>query len=226
MSIAENLAKVLDQIQVAQKEHPVQLLAVSKTHGVDAIAQAIDAGQRAFGENYVQEAVEKIAYFDQVMPQVKLQWHFIGPLQSNKTRDVARYFDWVESIDREKIARRLSQQRSALKPLKCLVEVNIDEQSSKSGVPVSEVRSLLDTIQSLPNLSLQGLMCIPNPQLPEAERINSLKRMRELFEQLRAEGYPMNVLSMGMSADMTEAIQAGSTQVRVGSGIFGARHYD
>lgn len=227
MSIAENIRYIREQINQIQGTDAVSLLAVSKTFGVQAVQEAIEAGQSAFGENYVQEGVQKIRYFEQAFPNVLLQWHFIGPLQSNKTREVAQYFDWVESIDREKIVRRLSEQRGAEKEaLKLLIEVNIDQQNSKSGVKAEAVRDLADLIMTLPNLSLQGLMCIPDPNRTEKERLNSLKRMRALFDQLKSEGYPMNVLSMGMSSDMIDAIHCGSTQVRIGSAIFGERHYE
>lgn len=226
MTIKNNLMDIHNRIDKASTTQSVQLLAVSKTFGVEAIAEAIDAGERRFGENYVQEGVEKIRYFNEAMPHVGLEWHFIGPLQSNKTRLVAEHFDWVQSIDREKIARRLSEQRpSRLPALNVLIEVNIDEQASKSGVSVHEVRALADVILSLPNLRLRGLMAIPEPVADAEAKRRPLRAMKVLFEELKREGYPLDVLSMGMSSDMLEAIEEGATMVRVGSAIFGERNY-
>ena len=224
--ITTNLQMIRQCIEKLDVEHRVTLLAVSKTFGVGAIAEAIEAGQRAFGENYVQEGVEKVRYFSQAYPDVALQWHFIGPLQSNKTRLVAEHFDWVQSVDREKIARRLAEQRPSDKsPLNVLIEVNIDEQDTKSGVNVDEVRALADVIMGLPSLRLRGLMAIPCPADSSEQKRRPLRAMKILFEELKAEGYPMDVLSMGMSADMSEAIEEGATMVRVGSAIFGERNY-
>ncbi len=224
--ITTNLQMIRQCIEKLDVEHRVTLLAVSKTFGVEAIAEAIEAGQRAFGENYVQEGVKKVRYFSQAYPDVALQWHFIGPLQSNKTRLVAEHFDWVQSVDREKIARRLAEQRPSDKsPLNVLIEVNIDEQDTKSGVNVDEVRTLADVIMGLPSLRLRGLMAIPRPADSSEQKRRPLRAMKTLFEELKAEGYPMDVLSMGMSADMSEAIEEGATMVRVGSAIFGERNY-
>lgn len=224
MGVQDNLKAI--QKAIDEQSNCVELLAVSKTFGVEAIEEAMRAGQQAFGENYVQEGVEKIRYFREKHPESALTWHFIGPLQSNKTKLVAECFDWVQSLEREKIARRLSEQRPAhLPPLNVLIEVNIDDETTKSGVMPKDVRALADTILTLPGLSLKGLMAIPAPaQTTEGKRA-PLKRMKALFEELKAEGYPMVVLSMGMSSDMNEAIEEGATMVRIGSAIFGVRNY-
>ena len=226
MSIKENLIRIKEEIQESLQSRPVSLLAVSKTFTPQAIEQAIQAGQMAFGENYVQEAVDKILYFKQNYPQLPLEWHMIGPIQSNKTRLIAENFDWVHSVDREKIARRLSEQRPKDKaPLNVLVEVNIDCEASKSGIEVTEVEPLLGKIAQLPSLKLRGLMCIPDPNLSEASRVQSFRKMKSLFDELNTRGYALDVLSMGMSADFILAIKEGSTMVRVGSAIFGVRDY-
>ena len=226
MTIQDNLKEIHERIKRLSTACPVQLLAVSKTFGVEAIAEAIEVGERRFGENYVQEGVEKIRHFREALPGVALEWHFIGPLQSNKTRLVAEHFDWVQSIDREKIARRLSEQRpSHLPPLNVLIEVNIDQQATKSGVKVEEVRALADLIMGLPGLRLRGLMAIPEPADDDEGKRHPLRAMKALYDALKNEGYPLDVLSMGMSSDMSQAIEEGATMVRVGSAIFGERNY-
>ena len=226
MTIKDNLKEIHEQIDRLSTACSVQLLAVSKTFGVEAIAEAIEVGERRFGENYVQEGVEKIRHFREALPGVALEWHFIGPLQSNKTRLVAEHFDWVQSIDREKIARRLSEQRpSNLLPLNVLIEVNIDQQATKSGVKVEEVRALADLIMELPGLRLRGLMAIPEPADDDEGKRHPLRAMKALYDALKNEGYPLDVLSMGMSSDMSQAIEEGATMVRVGSAIFGERNY-
>lgn len=225
MPISENLTLIRERIAELHPQQEVSLLAVSKTFPVDYIKEAIEGGQFAFGENYAQEGAEKIQYFREHFPTLKLQWHFIGPLQSNKTRLVAEHFDWVQSIDRLKIAKRLSEQRpSSMEKLNILVEVNIDAQDSKSGVAPSELPELLKAVSVLPNLRLRGLMCIPKPREGEVEKFEPFRKMRAIFDQYRQE-YALDTLSMGMSADFVQAIQAGSTMVRVGSAIFGARNY-
>lgn len=226
MTIQDNLKEIHERIKRLSTACSVQLLAVSKTFGVEAIAEAIEVGERRFGENYVQEGVEKIRHFREALPGVALEWHFIGPLQSNKTRLVAEHFDWVQSIDREKIARRLSEQRpSHLPPLNVLIEVNIDQQATKSGVKVEEVRALADLIMGLPGLRLRGLMAIPEPADDDEGKRHPLRAMKALYDALKNEGYPLDVLSMGMSSDMSQAIEEGATMVRVGSAIFGERNY-
>ncbi len=198
----------------------VGLLAVSKTFGPEAVRQAHAAGQLAFGENYVQEAVEKMA----LLADLPLQWHCIGPLQSNKTRLVAEHFQWVQTIDRIKIAQRLSDQRpAALPPLQVCIQVNVDGGPTKSGVSPAELPALAQAVAALPRLRLRGLMCIPDP-LPDAAAMQAVfARARRLFDELRAQGLPLDTLSMGMSGDLEAAIAAGSTLVRVGTAIFGGR---
>ena len=202
----------------------VTLLAVSKTFDADAVAQAVEAGQRAFGENYVQEGVEKILAMQASHPQTPLIWHCIGPLQSNKTRQVAEHFDWVQSLDRLKIAQRLSEQRPAdLAPLQVCLQVNVDGGPNKSGVTPEALTDLAHAVAALPQLQLRGLMCIPEPA-PDVESQRKLfLRCTELWALLRSQGLPMDTLSMGMSDDLEAAVAAGSTMVRVGRGIFGAR---
>jgi hypothetical protein len=200
----------------------VQLLAVSKTHGPDAVEAAYQAGQRAFGENYVQEAVEKITS----LRHLPLQWHCIGPIQSNKTRLVAEHFDWIHTIDRLKIAQRLSEQRPAsMAPLQVCVQVNVDGGLTKSGVAPSDALALARAVSQLPNLKLRGVMCIPEPAPDFEAACAKFKRARDLFSSLNADGLALDTLSMGMSADLEAAIASGSTMVRVGSAIFGERHY-
>ena len=180
----------------------------------------------SFGENYVQEGCSKIDLCRNLFPNNSLTWHLIGPLQSNKTRLVAERFDWVQTIDRVKIAQRLSDQRPAeMRPLNVLIEVNISNQESKSGVAPEQVRALADELLKMPNLKLRGLMCIPEPGETPEEKLIPLRAMKTLFDRLKEEGYEFDTLSMGMSGDMAEAVQAGSTMVRVGTAIFGPRQY-
>jgi pyridoxal phosphate enzyme (YggS family) len=224
-SIAENLAQVHAQIQAAcqaagRPESSVRLLAVSKTWGADAVRAAHAAGQTAFGENYIQEAVDKIT----ALHDLPLEWHCIGPIQSNKTRLVAEHFDWVHSIDRLKIAQRLSEQRPAhLPPLQVCIQVNVDGGATKSGVAPQDLPALAQAVAALPRLQLRGLMTIPEPaESPEAARAVH-RQARQLLEALQAQGLALDTLSMGMSADMEAAILEGSTLVRVGTAIFGKR---
>ena len=229
--IAHNLAQVRDKISAAatrcgRSPEEITLLAVSKTKPASAIAEAIDAGQRQFGENYVQEGVEKIVHFRAVHPEDPGEWHFIGPLQANKTRLVAEHFDWVQSVDRLRIASRLSAQRPAgMPPLNILIEVNIDGEETKSGVAPSEVEAFADEIAGYPGLRLRGLMAIPAPAADSESRRRPLAAMRALFERLRVKHPGMDTLSMGMSADMDEAVSEGATMVRVGRAVFGPRDY-
>ena len=200
----------------------VQLLAVSKTFGPDAVRAAHAAGQRAFGENYVQEALDKIAALADL--RAELEWHCIGPLQSNKTRPVAEHFDWVHSVDRLKIAERLSAQRPAhLPPLQLCLQVNVDGGANKSGVPPAEAPALARAVAALPRVRLRGLMAIPEPaESFEAQRA-LFAEVAALYENLRAQGLALDTLSLGMSTDLEAAIAAGSTMVRVGTAIFGRR---
>ncbi|RDI28518.1 YggS family pyridoxal phosphate-dependent enzyme [Pseudacidovorax intermedius] len=201
----------------------VRLLAVSKTFGPEVVREAVAAGQRAFGENYVQEGLDKIATLIDLRSQ--LEWHCIGPLQSNKTRPVAEQFDWVHTVDRLKIAQRLSQQRpAALPPLQVCLQVNIDGGPNKSGVAPDEALALAREMAALPQIMLRGLMAIPEPQPDAAAERAVFGRVAALAARLRdALGLPLDTLSMGMSADLESAIAAGSTMVRVGTAIFGGR---
>ena len=203
----------------------VALLAVSKTFGIKAVEAAWRAGARRFGENYVQEGVEKCRLFRERHPDAKVEWHFIGSLQSNKTRPVAETFDWVQTIDRVKIAERLSAQRPEnLAPLNVLIEVNADGEATKSGVSWDEIEALADRIAELPKLRLRGLMAIPEANGADGGR-RAFARMREAFEALKRRHPEVDTLSMGMTADWRAAVEEGSTLIRVGSGIFGARDY-
>ncbi len=226
-SIASKLQQVLHRIDdaCAQAARPVQsvtLLAVSKTFGADAVRQAHAAGQRAFGENYVPEALATIDALADLRQHI--EWHLIGPLQSNKTREVAAAFDWVHTVDRLKIAERLSAQRPAhLAPLSVCVQVNVSGESSKSGVAPADVAALARAVAALPRLRLRGLMSIPEPAQGLAAQREPHRRLRELFDALRAQGLALDTLSMGMSADLEAAVLEGATLVRVGTAIFGAR---
>lgn len=224
-NIAERLKSTQASIQRSTQEanrrlNSVKLLAVSKTKPVSDIVQAYEAGQRLFGENYVQEALDKIKT---LAGHTDIEWHFIGPLQSNKSRLVAENFDWVHTVDRIKIARRLSEQRSVRRTLNLCIQVNIDQDENKSGVAVSELDSLASAIQSLPNLTLRGLMTIPMANQSEQAMLASFTMMQDLFKDLQSRYPDIDTLSMGMSGDMQQAIRCGSTMVRVGTGIFGPR---
>ena len=229
--------RIAESCQHAGREpDSVLLIAVSKTFPVDAVVQAANAGQRHFGENYLQEAVDKISGVKEValtrqdgsFDAGSLVWHFIGPLQSNKTRAVAEHFDWVHSIEREKVARRLSEQRPAqLQPLNVCIQVNVSGEQSKSGVTPEDVLSLAAVIAGLPRLRLRGLMCIPEATDDVSLQRQRFARLRSLLQQLnqvRTASQPeLDTLSMGMSADMEAAILEGATMVRIGTAIFGSR---
>jgi hypothetical protein len=205
----------------------VQLLAVSKTFGPDAVLEAMQAGQRAFGENYLQEALDKIEAVAKAAPGVPIEWHFIGPIQSNKTRPIATHFAWVHAVDRLKVAQRLSEQRPAeLGPLNICLQVNVSGEATKSGITEAELPELARAVAALPNLRLRGLMAIPEPEADPAKQRAPFSRLRELAEKLRADGIALDTLSMGMSADLPAAVAEGATIVRIGSAIFGARNYD
>lgn len=225
--IAENLHHVQARIAQAcaradREPNSVALLAVSKTFGADAVVLAHAAGQTAFGENYIQEAVDKI----EALRHLPLEWHCIGPIQSNKTRLVAEHFDWVHTIDRLKIAQRLSEQRPThLAPLQVCIQVNVDGGVSKSGVPVSDALALAQAVAELPRLCVRGVMCIPEPAPDFVAACAVFARARALLEEMKQAGMPLDTLSMGMSADLEAAIASGSTMVRVGSAIFGQRDY-
>lgn len=230
-TIAQNLQAIGRTIISTSQENGrdpggVQLLAVSKTFGPEAVLEAVAAGQRAFGENYLQESLDKIAAVRAALPQAALEWHFIGPIQSNKTRPIAEHFDWVHTVEREKIAQRLSEQRPAgMAPINICLQVNISGEASKSGVSPAELPALAQAVAALPNLVLRGLMAIPEASTDYAEQRAAFAQLRQLYEQLRADGLALDTLSMGMSADLPAAIAEGATIVRVGSAIFGARNY-
>jgi PLP dependent protein len=233
-NIEQNIAAVHQRIQLSchkagRNKSDVTLLAVSKTVSPENIKQAIAAGQRDFGENYIAEGVEKIITLLAETAQYGLQWHCIGPVQSNKTRLVAQHFDWVHTIDRLKIAERLNEQRPAdAKRLQVCIQVNIDGSPSKSGVTPDEVLALAQEIITLPRLQLRGIMAIPDVMVDEVA-MNGIAAQAvfmpaiAVFNQLNALNYGLDTLSIGMSTDLEPAIQAGSTMVRVGSAIFGSR---
>ena len=230
-TVQDNLLNIKNEIaEIAKKcerdPNTIQLIAVSKTKPVEQVIEAINVGQLAFGENYVQEGVEKIQYFEKNMPNNDLIWHFIGPLQSNKSKLVAEHFDWMHTIDRFKIAQRLSDQRpNHMAKLNVLIQVNISQEASKSGVKPEEVADLVKQIVTLPNLNLRGLMAIPEIENDYDKQLNVFTKMQQLLQSLQKD-YPfMDTLSMGMSGDMQAAIVAGSTMVRIGTAIFGARQY-
>ncbi|MFN3440673.1 MAG: YggS family pyridoxal phosphate-dependent enzyme [Acidovorax sp.] len=238
-TIANNLQQVLGRIAQACTDAgrgpaDVALLAVSKTFGADAVMEAVTAGQRAFGENYIQEGVDKIlalrASLPVSQPDVALQWHCIGPIQSNKTRQVAEHFDWVHTVDRLKIAERLSAQRpDHLPPLQICIQVNVDGGTTKSGVPPAEVLDLARAVAKLPRLQVRGIMSIPDHAPDFEAQLAIHTSARSLFDQISALGEPglegFDTLSLGMTADLEAAIRAGSTMVRVGTGVFGGRTY-
>ena len=215
LMISDNLKQVKSRIDSVQSKMKVELIAVSKTRSTKEIQEAVDAGQVHFGENYLQESIEKINFFK----GSGLIWHFIGPIQSNKTSAIADNFDWVHSVDRIKVATRLSDQRNpALGPLNVLIQVNVDREETKSGVDIENVGEIVSEIESLPNLSLRGFMTIPRPENSQ----NSFAEMKQLISK-----YPnLDSLSMGMSADLEIAIKNGANLVRVGTDIFGQRSYN
>ncbi|MBS0609004.1 MAG: YggS family pyridoxal phosphate-dependent enzyme [Proteobacteria bacterium] len=234
-TIDRNLQGVRDRIAQAcaaagRPSGAVELLAVSKTFGAEAVRAAALAGQRLFGENYIQEAVEKMAQVAAMgLPQA-LEWHCIGPVQSNKTRLVAEHFDWVHTVDRLKTAQRLSDQRPADRPpLQVCIQVNVDGGPTKAGVPADEALALARAVAQLPRLRLRGVMSIPDEAPDAARQAAVMLRVRQVFDLLRAQGgtgfEAFDTLSLGMTGDLEAAVAAGSTLVRVGSGIFGARQY-
>ncbi|MCG6359701.1 YggS family pyridoxal phosphate-dependent enzyme [Vibrio fluvialis] len=230
-SIQQNLEHITSQIENAQQKcgrprSSVQLLAVSKTKPVEAILEAAQAGQRAFGENYVQEGCDKVQFFAEHHPELDLEWHFIGPLQSNKTRLIAEHFDWMHTIDRAKIAQRLSEQRPAhLPPLQVLIQVNTSGEASKSGISENDLFTLAELISGLPNLTLRGLMSIPESVPDYPSQLAAFRQLAALKDRLAEKYDGIDTLSMGMSGDMEAAIEAGSTIVRIGTAIFGQRDY-
>ena len=227
-TILQQLYQVQTRIAAAITAHQrtpdsVQLLAVSKTKAASSILTAYQAGQRQFGENYVQEALDKIIALRDDCPEIS--WHLIGPLQSNKTRAVAEHFDWVQSVDRLKIAQRLNEQRPAdLAPLNICIQVNISQEANKSGVLPEQVAELAEQVSQLPNLCLRGLMAIPEATDKVAQLTAQLVELKQLFDRMTEKYSTVDTLSMGMSNDLELAIECGSTLVRVGTAIFGTRH--
>jgi pyridoxal phosphate enzyme (YggS family) len=225
--IEQRLALVRSRIEYAAARFgrdpgEIRLVAASKTFDASAVRQAHAAGQVDFGENYVQEAIDKMGE----LGDLALVWHFIGPIQSNKTRAIAEHFDWVHSVDRLKVAERLSAQRPAsMPPLEICLEVNISGEASKGGVAVVDLPVLAQAVAALPRLRLRGLMAIPAPSTDPAEQRAAFAAVRRLYEALRASGYSLDTLSMGMSGDLEAAIAEGATMVRVGTAIFGERVY-
>jgi pyridoxal phosphate enzyme (YggS family) len=226
-AILSNLQAIREAIaraaQAARRDvAEVRLLAVSKTFPAAAVREAYRGGQVAFGENYVQEALDKMA----ALRDLPLEWHFIGPIQSNKTRAIAEHFAWVHSVDRLKVAERLSAQRPPqLPPLNVCLQVNVSGEDSKSGIAPEEVMALAQQVAHLPHLRLRGLMAIPAPARDEAAQRVPFAQMRALLEKLKSRGIMLDTLSMGMSHDYAAAIQEGATIVRIGSALFGARDY-
>jgi pyridoxal phosphate enzyme (YggS family) len=224
-NIAENLRLIQQKISdyATKYQRPVseiQLLAVSKTKSAKLITQAYDAGQRAFAESYLQEALDKM----QQLQSLAICWHYIGSIQSNKTQDIARHFDWVHSVDRFKIARRLSEQRPPGRPpLNICLQVNISQEDSKSGIDLDELAELVNETRQLPNIKLRGLMAIPARAESLAEQRRLFKTLRQALGELNQQGLALDTLSMGMSNDMEAAIAEGATIVRIGTAIFGAR---
>lgn len=228
-TIADRLTIAQHRIaQAAQKcarqPDSIRLLAVSKTKPAEDIIAAYHAGQRYFGENYVQEGVAKILQLQQSYPDI--EWHFIGPLQSNKTNIVAHYFSWVHTVSRDKIAIRLNEHRPvSMTPLNVCIQINISDEQSKSGVDAEQMLPLAQLIAQLPNLSLRGLMAIPTATENSALQMQEFTKLKELFEELKRHYPDIDTLSMGMSNDLDTAITCGSTMVRIGSAIFGERIY-
>lgn len=229
ITITDRLAAAHKRIDIAAQKasrnsNDIRLLAVSKTKPIDLIIDAYRAGQREFGENYVQEGQDKITQLKRQFPDII--WHFIGPLQSNKSKIVAENFDWIHTIDREKIAQRLAQQRpDNLQPLNVCIQINISEEKSKSGVFADEILPLANIIASLPQLTLRGLMAIPSATDDINKQAQELSQLQRLFTQLGSHYPNIDTLSVGMSNDLEPAIKFGSTMVRIGTAIFGARDY-
>ena len=225
-TIASQISKVLTRIegaasQASRRSDEITLIAVSKTKPAEAIEAAAACGLQHFGENYLQEALDKI----ETLHELDLTWHFIGPIQSNKTRPIAEHFDWVHSVDRLKIAQRLSDQRPAhLGPLNICLQVNISNEDTKSGVSADQAPELAKAITTLPNIRLRGVMAIPKPSDDPAEQAATFEKVVTLFNTLRHTNPELDTLSMGMSQDLEAAIAAGSTMVRIGTDIFGARN--
>ena len=227
--VADSLAAVRERIAAAERRFDrrpgsVAFVAVAKTKPAALIREAWEAGQRRFGENFVQEAVAKVDELSTLAGPGGIEWHFVGALQTNKSRTVAERFDWVHTVDRVRIARRLSDQRPAwLAPLNVCLQVNVSGEGSKSGVDVSEAAALASAVAELPRLRLRGLMTIPRPCTGLDEQRGALRPLVEAYERLRGDGHPLDTLSMGMTDDLEAAVAEGSTLVRVGTAVFGPR---
>ena len=225
INLASNLTAVTDRIRVAEHQahrtpQSVTLLAVSKTKPAALIEAASAAGQRCFGENYAQEAVEKA----EALKHLNLEWHFIGPIQSNKTRGLATHMDWIHTVEREKIARRLNDQRpDDMAPLNICLQVNISGEASKAGILSTEVLTLADAISALPKLRLRGLMAIPAPSEGIDAQRRPFKALKDIWDELKGTYPELDTLSMGMSGDLEAAVLEGATIVRIGTDVFGAR---
>lgn len=225
VNLENNIAELRKRIRKAAENcardaGSVELLAVSKTKPAELVRSAYNLGLRRFGENYLQEALDKQSR----LKDLDIEWHFIGPVQSNKTRAIAEHFDWIQSLDRRKIAQRLSEQRPAgMRALNCCIQVNIDDEASKAGVPPAGVEALAEEIRQLPGLKLRGLMAIPRATEDPLEQRHSFARMRRLFEDLQARDPAVDTLSMGMSGDLEAAIAEGASLIRVGTALFGKR---
>ena len=231
-TIAHNMQAVDASITAAasaagRARDAITLLAVSKTFPPEAVLEAVAAGQSAFGENYLQEALDKMTAVSQAAPGHAISWHFIGPIQSNKTRPIAAHFDWVHTVERLKIAQRLSEQRPPdMAPLNICLQVNISGEASKSGAAPEELDELAKAVAQLPRLRLRGLMAIPEPETDFEKQRAAFRQLRALYNGLLAKGMAMDTLSMGMSSDLQAAIVEGATMVRVGSAVFGSRKYE
>ena len=223
--LGNNYRSVVERIRAAEKNSrrksgSVELVAVGKLHAVEAIRQLAEYGQKAFAENFVQEAISK----QQQLSDVDIEWHFIGSIQSNKTQDIANHFSWVHSVDRFKIARRLSDQRAEiLSPLNICLQVNLQREESKSGVSSAQLLPLLEQMQDLPQITVRGLMILPKPVSDPSQQQEVFGQLRELLEEANRSGHSLDTLSMGMTADLEQAIAEGATHVRIGTALFGLR---
>jgi len=223
-TVAERLTRVHARIREAERaagrpEHSVRLLAVSKNQDLALMREALAAGQTAFGESYVQEALEKML----ALASAPIEWHFIGPIQSNKTAQIAAHFAWVHSVDRLKIAQRLNAQRGERPPLNVCIQVNISGETSKAGIPEAELLPLAQAIRGMPGLKLRGLMAIPAPETDQTRQGLPFRRLKQCLDRLNQQGMALDTLSMGMSDDLEAAVIEGATIVRVGSAVFGPR---
>ena len=223
--LGNNYRSVVERIRAAEKNSrrksgSVELVAVGKLHATEAIRQLAEYGQKAFAENFVQEAISK----QQQLSDAEIEWHFIGSIQSNKTRDIANHFSWVHSVDRFKIARRLSDQRAEiLSPLNICLQVNLQGEESKSGVSRAQLLPMLEQMRDLPRITVRGLMIVPKPVSDPSQQREVFGQLRELLEEANRSGHSLDTLSMGMTADLEQAIAEGATHVRIGTALFGLR---